>query len=99
MGSIADRTAQSRALSGGWAGRCAAGSSRLSSCAHPDTLAIHHAARVKFSFELHDSKGTGAYGLDGVMIDAPMYKQALNTLALATAAGLEIPVVTEKDIA
>ncbi|KAL1406134.1 hypothetical protein Q8F55_007817 [Vanrija albida] len=64
----------------------------------PSEAAIRKAARVKFSFELYDAKGTGAYGLDGVMIDAPMYKQALNTLLLAQTAGLEIPTITEKDI-
>jgi len=32
------------------------------------------------------------------MIDAPMYKQALNVLANATAAGLPIPEITEKDV-
>ncbi|BEJ13998.1 hypothetical protein CspHIS471_0311720 [Cutaneotrichosporon sp. HIS471] len=64
----------------------------------PSEAAIRKAARVKFSFELHDSKGTGAYALDGVMIDAPVYKQAQNTLRLAQAAGLPIPNITEKDI-
>jgi hypothetical protein len=33
------------------------------------------------------------------MIDAPVYKQALNTLANAVAAGLSIPEITEKDVA
>lgn len=59
---------------------------------------ILKAARVKFSFELNDKAGKGAYGLDGVMIDAPMYKQALNVLGMAEAAGLPIPEVTEKDV-
>jgi hypothetical protein len=33
------------------------------------------------------------------MIDAPMYKQALSVLANATAAGLAIPEISEKDVA
>lgn len=32
------------------------------------------------------------------MIDAPMYKQALSTIAMAVAAGIPIPEVTEKDV-
>lgn len=32
------------------------------------------------------------------MIDAPVYKQAQNTLRIARAAGLSIPTITEKDI-
>lgn len=51
-----------------------------------------------FSFELNDAKGTGAYGLDGIMIDAPVYKHAQGVLKLARAAGLQIPEITEKDI-
>lgn len=59
---------------------------------------ILKAARVKFSFEHYDQLGKGAYTLDGVMIDAPVYKQATKVLAKAEAAGLEIPKVTLSDI-
>jgi citrate lyase subunit beta-like protein len=38
-------------------------------------LEIDRASRIKISYELNSAKGTGAYGLDGEMIDAPMYKQ------------------------
>ncbi|RSH78814.1 uncharacterized protein EHS24_001729 [Apiotrichum porosum] len=64
----------------------------------PSEASILKAARVKLSFELNDKAGKGAYGLDGVMIDAPMYKQALSTIAMAVAAGIPIPEVTEKDV-
>ncbi|KIR68752.1 citrate lyase subunit beta-like protein [Cryptococcus bacillisporus CA1873] len=77
---------------------------------HPEQIDIIHssfapsekdilkAARVKFSFEHYDQLGKGAYTLDGVMIDAPVYKQATKVLAKAEAAGLEIPKVTLRDI-
>ncbi|KAE8538982.1 hypothetical protein D1P53_005352 [Cryptococcus gattii VGV] len=77
---------------------------------HPEQIDIIHssfapsekdilkAARVKFSFEHYDQLGKGAYTLDGVMIDAPVYKQATKVLAKAEAAGLEIPKVTLSDI-
>ncbi|ADV22144.1 citrate lyase subunit beta-like protein [Cryptococcus gattii E566] len=77
---------------------------------HPEQIDIIHssfapsekdilkAARVKFSFEHYDQLGKGAYTLDGVMIDAPVYKQATKVLAKAGAAGLEIPKVRLSDI-
>ncbi|ODO08670.1 citrate lyase subunit beta-like protein [Cryptococcus wingfieldii CBS 7118] len=64
----------------------------------PSEKAILKAARVKFSFEHHDNLGKGAYTLDGVMIDAPVYKQATKLLAKAEAAGLSLPRVTLDDI-
>lgn len=73
-------------------------SPRDNRCIATDAEAIRKAARVKFSFELNDAAGKGAYGLDGVMIDAPVYKQALNVLRIAQTAGLSIPTITEKDI-
>jgi len=36
---------------------------------------ILKAARIVFSFEHYDKLGTGAYEVDGAMIDAPVYKQ------------------------
>ncbi|WVW83514.1 hypothetical protein I302_105535 [Kwoniella bestiolae CBS 10118] len=64
----------------------------------PSEQAIRKAARIKFSFEHHDKLGKGAYTLDGQMIDAPVYKQAIKVLAKAYAAGLNIPDVRLKDI-
>ncbi|WVQ70458.1 uncharacterized protein L199_008685 [Kwoniella botswanensis] len=64
----------------------------------PSEQAILKAARVKFSFELHDKQGKGAYTLDGQMIDAPVYKQAIKVLAKAYAAGLKVPDVHLEDI-
>ncbi|WVF72526.1 hypothetical protein IAT40_007343 [Kwoniella sp. CBS 6097] len=77
---------------------------------HPDQVDIIHcsfapsekdvlkAARVKFSFEYHDKAGKGAYTLDGAMIDAPVYKQAIKVLAKAESAGLQIPEISLDDI-
>ena len=36
---------------------------------------IEKAAKIKRTFEEYGEKGQGAYGLDGAMIDAPVYKQ------------------------
>ncbi|KAK8870074.1 hypothetical protein IAR55_000644 [Kwoniella newhampshirensis] len=77
---------------------------------HPDQIEVIHrsfspsekdilkAARVRFSFEHHDKQGKGAYTLDGTMIDAPVYKQAIKVLAKAEAAGLPVPQVREDEI-
>ncbi|WRT66818.1 uncharacterized protein IL334_003781 [Kwoniella shivajii] len=64
----------------------------------PNDQSILKAARVKFSFEHHDKAGKGAYTLDGMMIDAPVYKQAIKVLAQAESAGLDIPQITVEDI-
>ncbi|WWC85161.1 uncharacterized protein L201_000018 [Kwoniella dendrophila CBS 6074] len=64
----------------------------------PSEKAILKAARVKFSFEHHDKAGKGAYTLDGMMIDAPVYKQAMKVIRKAQAAGLSIPRISLNDI-
>jgi len=38
-------------------------------------------------FEKHQAKGSGAFALDGKMIDLPLVKAAQNVLARARAAG------------
>ncbi|WWC69775.1 uncharacterized protein I206_103718 [Kwoniella pini CBS 10737] len=77
---------------------------------HPNQIDIIHksyspsekdvvkAARIQFSFEHNDKVGKGAYTLDGAMIDAPVYKQALNLLTKAKMAGLSIPRIKMEDI-
>lgn len=52
----------------------------------PDQAAIAHARRIVETFEIHQAKGTGAYDLDGKMIDLPLLKAAQNTLERARAA-------------
>jgi citrate lyase subunit beta-like protein len=44
-------------------------------------LDVAKAARIKQTFEEFGEKGQGAYGLDGAMIDAPVYKQVCTTLS------------------
>lgn len=51
-------------------------------CFHPSPLCastlivdIAKAQRIKETFEESEKQGKGAYGLEGVMIDAPVYKQ------------------------
>ncbi|GFZ46480.1 hypothetical protein JCM24511_04727 [Saitozyma sp. JCM 24511] len=64
----------------------------------PSEADVLKAARVRFSFEHHDRLGKGSYALDGMMIDAPVYKQAIKVLVKAEAAGMEVPRITEENI-
>ena len=53
----------------------------------PDDEAIAHARRLVEAFDEHQAKGSGAFALDGKMIDMPLVKAAQNLLARARAAG------------
>jgi citrate lyase beta subunit len=53
----------------------------------PDDAAIAHAQRIADTFEASQSKGAGAYALDGKMIDRPLLKNAQKVLERARAAG------------
>lgn len=60
---------------------------------------IERAARILHQMEISHASSKGAFGLDlgdgkgGMeMIDAPLIKQAEQTISLAKAAGLDIPV-------
>jgi citrate lyase beta subunit len=53
----------------------------------PDDEAIAHAKRIVETFEAAQSTGTGAYALDGKMIDMPVLKNAQKLLDRAKAAG------------
>jgi len=53
----------------------------------PDEAAIASARRLVEAFAAHQAKGTGAFALDGRMIDLPLVKAAQNVLARARAAG------------
>jgi citrate lyase subunit beta-like protein len=53
----------------------------------PDAEAIAHAQRILETFEASQSKGAGAYALDGKMIDMPLVKNAQKVLDRARAAG------------
>ncbi|KIY44774.1 beta subunit of citrate lyase [Fistulina hepatica ATCC 64428] len=65
----------------------------------PTSAEILRAAKIIHQIETaYESKrqdgtemGTGALGLDGEMIDAPMLKQAMKTIGIAKLAGLETP--------
>lgn len=53
----------------------------------PKDEAIAYAKRIVETFEMHQAQGTGAYDLDGKMIDLPLLKSAQNLLERARAAG------------
>ena len=53
----------------------------------PNAEAIAHAKRIVEMFEASQSKGAGAYALDGKMIDMPLVKNAQKVLDRARAAG------------
>ena len=53
----------------------------------PDDKVIAHARRLVEAFEEHQAKGSGAFALDGKMIDMPLVKAAQNVLERAKAAG------------
>jgi citrate lyase subunit beta-like protein len=48
---------------------------------------IDYARRVVETFEAHQTEGTGAYELDGKMIDMPLLRNAQKVLERARAAG------------
>lgn len=53
----------------------------------PDDESIAQAKRLVEAFEAHQAKGSGAFALDGRMIDIPLVKAAQNVLERAQAAG------------
>ncbi len=53
----------------------------------PSESAIDYAKRVAETFEAHQAEGTGAYELDGKMIDMPLLRNAQRVLDRAKAAG------------
>jgi citrate lyase beta subunit len=53
----------------------------------PDDESVARARRLVEAFEAHQEKGTGAFALDGKMIDMPLVKAARNVLARAHAGG------------
>ncbi len=53
----------------------------------PDAEAIAHARRIVEMFEASQSRGAGAYAMDGKMIDMPLVKNAQKVLDRARAAG------------
>jgi citrate lyase beta subunit len=53
----------------------------------PEAAAIESARRLVEAFDLHQVKGSGAFALDGRMIDMPLVKAAQTVLERARAAG------------
>jgi citrate lyase beta subunit len=53
----------------------------------PDEAAIHSARRLVEAFEQQQAKGSGAFALDGRMIDLPLVRAAQNVLERAKAGG------------
>jgi citrate lyase beta subunit len=51
----------------------------------PSTAEIEHAQRLTALYEEQQRSGSGALGLEGVLVDMPVYRQALNVLARAGA--------------
>jgi citrate lyase beta subunit len=54
----------------------------------PTAAAIASAHRLVQAFQAHQARGSGAFALDGRMIDLPLVKAAQSVLARAAAAGL-----------
>ena len=54
----------------------------------PSQEEIEKAQRVVVEFDKNSQAGTGAFAIDGKMIDMPLYRSAQNKLAKARAAGL-----------
>ena len=58
---------------------------------NPSETAIAHAQQVLAAFDEQQQRGTGAFALDGKMIDEPMAKAARTVIERARAAGLLTP--------
>lgn len=54
----------------------------------PNQEEIEQAQRIVVEFDKNSKAGTGAFAIDGKMIDMPLYRAAQNKLAKARAAGL-----------
>jgi citrate lyase subunit beta-like protein len=53
----------------------------------PTDETIDHALRLIEAFQIYQQSGSGAFALDGKMVDAPLIKAAENTLERARVAG------------
>ncbi|KAG5729418.1 hypothetical protein E4T56_gene2394 [Termitomyces sp. T112] len=60
----------------------------------PTSREILRAAKILHGMQAAHAAAKGAIGLEGEMVDAPMLKQAENTIRIAKAAGLEIPMIS-----